>query len=129
MTTARDLRREIIADLLAVRVHLTTPYTDDPRWTPWDRFVERALRSIEGLAALSENERIRAEAARDGLRHIAHPRWSSPGYARVIAQNVLADTNYAGQPQFYPEDEIQAESMGLRLDSRPESERSTDGDG
>jgi hypothetical protein len=48
--TVRDLRRDIIATLIAVKGHLDTPYPDDDRWTPWTRFVERALRDVDVLA-------------------------------------------------------------------------------
>ena len=54
-TGAQNLRRSIIADLLAVRGHLTTPYVDDPRWTPWSRFVERVLLNVDALTARAES--------------------------------------------------------------------------
>jgi hypothetical protein len=62
LEAARTLRRDIIASLIAVRPHLTTPYSDDPRWTPWDRFVERALRDVDALAALAAAREGRAES-------------------------------------------------------------------
>lgn len=50
---ARELRRDIIASLIAVKGHLDQPYPDDPRWTPWTRFIERTLRKVDELAALA----------------------------------------------------------------------------
>lgn len=50
---ARRLRRNIIASLIAVKGHLDTPYPDDPRWTPWTRFIERTLRDVDELGALA----------------------------------------------------------------------------
>ncbi len=39
--------RALTADLIAVKLHLDDPYPDDPRWTPWTRFVERGLRRLD----------------------------------------------------------------------------------
>jgi hypothetical protein len=50
--TPRELRddlRGVLADIIAIKPHLTTPYPDDPRWTPWSRFAERALRTVENV--------------------------------------------------------------------------------
>ena len=47
---ARRLRREIAASLIAVKPHLDKPYPDDPRWTPWTRFIERTLERVDELA-------------------------------------------------------------------------------
>ena len=55
--TALLLRREIIASLIAVKPHLDAPYPDDPRWTPWTRFVERTLARVDELAKLAEGGR------------------------------------------------------------------------
>lgn len=52
--TAQLLRREIVASLIAVKPHLDKPYPDDPRWTPWTRFVERTLARVDELAKLAE---------------------------------------------------------------------------
>ena len=52
-TEARRLRRSIAASLIAVKGHLDTPYPDDPRWTPWTRFIERTLRQVDELADLA----------------------------------------------------------------------------
>lgn len=48
-----ELRRGVLASLIAVKGHLDTPYPDDPRWTPWTRFVERAMRQVEELAEIA----------------------------------------------------------------------------
>ncbi|MGY0023725.1 hypothetical protein ACVHNB_32745 [Streptomyces sp. YJ-C3] len=45
---AHYARRRINSALIAVKPLLTTPYADDPRWTPWTRFVEPALRGLAG---------------------------------------------------------------------------------
>jgi len=50
---AKDLRRAIIASLIAVKGNLDQPYPDDQRWTPWTRFVERTLGQVDELAALA----------------------------------------------------------------------------
>ena len=39
--------------LAAETVRITTRLREsDPRWTPWDRFVERVLRDVDALASL-----------------------------------------------------------------------------
>lgn len=43
---ARRARRRINSALIAVESLLTSPYPDDPRWTPWTRFVGPALRDL-----------------------------------------------------------------------------------
>jgi len=59
-----EARRELFADLIAVKGHLVTPYPDDPRWTPWRWFVERALhRSDEAATALAPCVLLTAEEA------------------------------------------------------------------
>lgn len=50
---AKRLRREIIASLIAVKGHLDTPYPDDPRWTPWTRFIERTIDRVDELAEIA----------------------------------------------------------------------------
>jgi len=42
----RSARRRINSALIAVEPLLTTPYPDDPRWTPWTRFVGPALKEL-----------------------------------------------------------------------------------
>lgn len=41
--------RRLTAALIAVDSLLTKPYPDDPRWTPWTRFVEPALREVRAV--------------------------------------------------------------------------------
>lgn len=42
----RQARRRLTSALIAVEPLLTTPYPDDPRWTPWTRFVGPALKGL-----------------------------------------------------------------------------------
>lgn len=58
------LRRSVIATLITLAGN--EPYPDDPRWTPWTRFGERAAREVDDLAALA-----RANTARDRLLYDA----------------------------------------------------------
>jgi hypothetical protein len=51
---ASRLRRDILASLIAVKPHLDVPYRDDPRWTPWTRFVERTLDRVDELAEIAK---------------------------------------------------------------------------
>lgn len=46
----RDPVRRMTAALIAVDSRLTEPYPDDPRWTPWTRFIEPALRELRAAA-------------------------------------------------------------------------------
>jgi hypothetical protein len=43
---ARTARRRISSALIAVESLLTTPYPDNPHWTPWSRFVQPALNQL-----------------------------------------------------------------------------------
>lgn len=52
------LRRDILASLIAVKSHLDQPYLDDPRWTPWTRFIERTLGRVDELAKLAEGRTL-----------------------------------------------------------------------
>jgi len=69
--TVRRYRREIASALIAVKWHLDTPYPDSPEWTPWTRFVERALRKVDEIPALVDElvgRLDQAERERDFLR-------------------------------------------------------------
>lgn len=46
MRRVLDYRRHLNAALIAVKHHLDTPYPDDPRWTPWTRFVGPARANL-----------------------------------------------------------------------------------
>jgi hypothetical protein len=59
---ARTARRRLTSALTAVESHLTTPYPDDPRWTPWTRFVQPALKGL--------TDALRAEPDAAELRHL-----------------------------------------------------------
>jgi hypothetical protein len=50
----REKYRKLKAGLFAVKPHLDKPYPDDPRWSPWTRFVEPRLRMMD--AALEERD-------------------------------------------------------------------------
>lgn len=51
MTDAeKEAVRHLAAALIAIEPHLSTPYPDDPRWTPWTRFVEPPLEYLYELA-------------------------------------------------------------------------------
>lgn len=43
---ARRARRRLTSALIAVEPLLAEPYPDDPRWTPWTRFVGPALKEL-----------------------------------------------------------------------------------
>lgn len=60
LAEARVAWRGMVADLIAVKGHLDSPYPDDNRWTPWQRFVERGLRRME--AALEPNPAKRSDS-------------------------------------------------------------------
>jgi len=51
LADANEARRGIIAACIAVKGKLDAPYPDDNRWTPWQRFIERALRRLDGALA------------------------------------------------------------------------------
>lgn len=59
----RDAWRDLRASLIAVSGHLNTPYPDDPRWTPWTRFVERDLDNMGDSLARVEAELERLQRA------------------------------------------------------------------
>lgn len=46
LSSARTARRRVSSALIAVSPLLEQPYPDDPRWTPWTRFVQPALREL-----------------------------------------------------------------------------------
>lgn len=52
---ARAARSRVSSALIAVAPLLDQPYPDDPRWTPWTRFVRPAMAKLrEALAAPAE---------------------------------------------------------------------------
>jgi hypothetical protein len=65
--TLREARATLIPSLIAVKGWLDRPYPDDARWTPWTRFIERALARFdeEYVAALASVERRLREAERE----------------------------------------------------------------
>jgi hypothetical protein len=58
------LRRDILASLIAVKGSLDQPYPDDPRWSPWTRFVERTLDRVDELAGIAKDALHGRELAR-----------------------------------------------------------------
>lgn len=50
MADSRDAMTQAVdsmwAALETVKFHLVKPYPDDPRWTPWSRFVEPAVTKL-----------------------------------------------------------------------------------
>lgn len=50
----RRLIRRLASSLLAVQGNLMQPYPDDPRWTPWTRFVEPDLNRLMEAAYPSQ---------------------------------------------------------------------------
>jgi hypothetical protein len=51
LADANEARRGIIAACIAVKGKLDAPYPDDNRWTPWQRFIEPALRRLDEALA------------------------------------------------------------------------------
>jgi hypothetical protein len=37
----------LVTGLIAVSPHLSQPYPDDPRWTPWTRFLEKEIDDMD----------------------------------------------------------------------------------
>jgi hypothetical protein len=47
LARVRKASRRVTSALIAVEPRLTQPYPDDPRWTPWTRFVGPALKELQ----------------------------------------------------------------------------------
>lgn len=58
----RKARVSIAASLIAVKPHLDAPYPDDPRWTPWTRFIERELQRVDEMKPALDDLEALAEA-------------------------------------------------------------------
>ncbi|MGW0821801.1 hypothetical protein [Streptomyces sp. NPDC002845] len=52
LTEAADALRAIGKACIVVKPTLDVPYPDDPRWTPWTRWVERPARTASNLGIL-----------------------------------------------------------------------------
>lgn len=61
---ARLAQRRVNSSLIAVESLLSKPYPDDPRWTPWTRFVQPALKKLHD-ALLSPSDPSQNEEATD----------------------------------------------------------------
>lgn len=73
LTALREIRVSIAASLIAVKGHLDTPYPDDPRWTPWTRFIERELHKLDDAKdALARLEELQQAAEDACARNPAH---------------------------------------------------------
>lgn len=59
---------------LTVKPTLDTPYTDDPRWSPWTRWVEPEARRAHDLA-----QRIRKHLREHGVQPPSGPHGAVPG--------------------------------------------------
>ena len=70
--TVDNARRSIAASLIAVKGHLDKPYPDNPRWTPWTRFVERELRRLDEIKEVVSDlaARAREKVPAETLRRI-----------------------------------------------------------
>ncbi len=64
--TYTEGRREALAEvktrwvdlssaLIAVSPFLSKPFKDDPRWTPWTRFVEKPLERLNALLSIDKD--------------------------------------------------------------------------
>jgi hypothetical protein len=69
---ARALRSFTLSALTA-RKYLDKPYTDDPRWSPWTRWLEPEARRAHDLSRM-----IRKRLAQDGIR-VSGPDGAIPG--------------------------------------------------
>jgi hypothetical protein len=62
---SREELRRAAANIIAVEGSTDTPYPDDPRWSPWSRFLERALAAI-GRADESARQAISTSRPTEG---------------------------------------------------------------
>lgn len=53
LEVTRVAMRDAAANVIAVEGSTDTPYPDDPRWSPWSRFLERALRRLSSAEEVS----------------------------------------------------------------------------
>lgn len=82
---------------LAVKRHLDTPYPDDPRWTPWTRFAEPAIKRARALAeaeqgavSVLETIRERAGAVCPEYETCEHPACQASYAAWALADRYLS---------------------------------------
>jgi hypothetical protein len=61
---AADALVDVGKKAIVVKPTLSTPYSDDPSWTPWTRFLEQAARKAYNLG--HEIRRQLGEASQDG---------------------------------------------------------------
>jgi hypothetical protein len=95
-----DTRRQIIGAFMAVKGYLDTPYPDDPRWTPWTRFVERALTRVDDLPDVARELCQRAEQAereRTKARNSELALWDR--HRRELTLRVAAERGFETQSE------------------------------
>jgi hypothetical protein len=84
---ARKAANKLWAGLMAVKPLLDHPYPDDPRWTPWTRFVEDRLSDLR--------RQIDAASAHP-VEPAADPEWSEEERGFVEIALAAADAGNAG---------------------------------
>lgn len=118
---ARRLRRNILASLIAVKGHLDTPYPDDPRWTPWTRFIERTLRDVDELGALAarlsglQDTLAKLDKATTALRMIEENEHGE-SWSAGVAMSALSAMEEVGYPKPHPRPDLFGPyTMGVKL--------------
>lgn len=71
LAQVQEARRSVIAALITVHGFLDTPYPDDPRWTPWTRFIEPALRGLDETKAALDHIEQQLAQIEEALEQIA----------------------------------------------------------
>lgn len=70
-TDLREAWRRLRVDLIVVSPRMTTPYTDEPTLSPWDRLAAH-MRAVDDAISRSEAELAAAQARLAQLRAIRH---------------------------------------------------------
>lgn len=65
MSELRKATTRLTSGLMAVKPKLDEPYPDDPRWTPWTRFVEDRLLRVRESAVRRDQLPQALEEIRD----------------------------------------------------------------
>jgi hypothetical protein len=95
---ARALRSFTLC-ALTVRTSLDKPYTDDPRWSPWTRWLEPEARRAHDLSRA-----IRKRLAKDGIR-ISGPDGAVPGLRPELPADLASqpELGHDGQQRYIDE--------------------------